>query len=59
MRRSSELLNYLAIQRSKPEVQAVLLITTAATLEEAAIDPSRYRLLNQVGIYQLVRVPVK
>jgi 4-amino-4-deoxy-L-arabinose transferase-like glycosyltransferase len=59
MRRSSELLNYLAMQQAKPEVQSVLLITTAATLEEAVIDPSRYRLLNQVGIYQLVRVPVK
>jgi 4-amino-4-deoxy-L-arabinose transferase-like glycosyltransferase len=61
MRRSSELNAYLAAARSRSQTDpqaphSVLLVTTSATLMEAAIPPTDYALLQPVGIYQLVRI---
>lgn len=59
MRRASELLPYLqALRQQAVPPRSVLLVTTSKTLQKVGLDPSQYQLIKQVGIYQLVRIPL-
>lgn len=60
MRRSNEILPYLNFLRQQPQPPAtLLLLTTPNTLVEAGIAEHDYQVIQSVGIYQLVRLPIK
>ncbi|MBE9030532.1 phospholipid carrier-dependent glycosyltransferase, partial [filamentous cyanobacterium LEGE 11480] len=59
MRRSREILPYIkSLRQTSPPPASLLLITTPKALQEAKISSAQYQSIAQVGIYQLVRIPI-
>ena len=60
MRRAREIRPYLKFLRQQATPpHTLLLLTTPNTLTEAEIRPNEYTIVQSVGIYQLVRFPIK
>jgi 4-amino-4-deoxy-L-arabinose transferase-like glycosyltransferase len=59
MREAAEIAPYVrSLSQQSPPPPSLLLVTTPNTLTTAGIAPTQYQLIQQIGIYQLVRLPI-
>jgi 4-amino-4-deoxy-L-arabinose transferase-like glycosyltransferase len=59
MREAEEIAPYVrSLRQQSPPPPSLLLLTTPQTLETAGLAAADYEVVQQVGIYQLVRLPI-
>jgi 4-amino-4-deoxy-L-arabinose transferase-like glycosyltransferase len=50
---------YLEELRSQGKSSSIMMITTPKTLRDANVKPEQYQLIQETGVYDLVRVPLR
>jgi 4-amino-4-deoxy-L-arabinose transferase-like glycosyltransferase len=59
MREAEEISPYVrSLAAQLPPPRSLLLVTNPTVLQAAAIGPTQYEVIQQIGIYQLIRLPI-